>query len=314
MRRYTLCQTKLKCHFKCTATSDVIADAIETCIFSTSCHAHTGMSYWPRSLRSQYQEDNQLLISTRCISLPVSYDVFRCNLTYYRLESRDVTPAHGGELGPGILRPPGEGAVRAFLLSLTYRRLSLMKKSSLLLNCNELIDLTSKRVCLCVLLTSCLGWDLNESFRQMSHAHSVAHDSDCKNYSRTIPPQLVVVNVSDHYNRTRLELGDGDSHPDRGGRVVGCLLGTQKGRTVEVVNSFEMIATPRAGGLDLDPSHQERRKQQYKEVFPELDVVGWYTSGTQVSASHKIFDGFTWNGVSGNTVTCMSTCQLGHSP
>lgn len=96
------------------------------------------------------------------------------------------------------------------------------------------------------------------------------------------PPQLVIVNISDHYNRVRLSLPSGtEAYPDGVARVIGCLLGTQTGRTVEVVNSFEMVK----GGAGIDQEHLKLRKDQYKEVFPALELIGWYATGTKASCT-----------------------------
>lgn len=46
--------------------------------------------------------------------------------------------------------------------------------------------------------------------------------------------QLVLINISDHHTRTRVTQGVEDV------RVMGCLLGSQAGRTVDISNSFEM--------------------------------------------------------------------------
>ena len=67
---------------------------------------------------------------------------------------------------------------------------------------------------------------------------------------------LVLLNVSDHWTRMRMSAGGSSNRQDENGntnkskdngtavgspRVVGCLLGTQHGRVVEIVNSFEMV-------------------------------------------------------------------------
>lgn len=46
---------------------------------------------------------------------------------------------------------------------------------------------------------------------------------------------LVIINISDHHTRERVGLGKS------GGRIFGVLLGTQSGRRVEIINSFEMV-------------------------------------------------------------------------
>jgi COP9 signalosome complex subunit 6 len=50
--------------------------------------------------------------------------------------------------------------------------------------------------------------------------------------------QLVLINISDHHTRTKLNApSDGRSTP---ARVIGCLLGQQLGRSVSIRNSFEV--------------------------------------------------------------------------
>lgn len=52
---------------------------------------------------------------------------------------------------------------------------------------------------------------------------------------------LVVMNISDHYTRVRVQTGDNTV------RVYGALLGRQKGRSVEICNSFELVVESRDG-------------------------------------------------------------------
>jgi COP9 signalosome complex subunit 6 len=49
--------------------------------------------------------------------------------------------------------------------------------------------------------------------------------------------QVVVLNISDHYTRNSLQ------NPQLPRRIVGILFGTQVGRTVNVIGSFEAKAT-----------------------------------------------------------------------
>ena len=68
--------------------------------------------------------------------------------------------------------------------------------------------------------------------------------------------QLVVINMSDHYTRMRFSVGS--SAP-----VLGCLLGSQSGRTVDISNSFELkySATPE-GVVDLDMAFLTKKQEQ----------------------------------------------------
>lgn len=53
---------------------------------------------------------------------------------------------------------------------------------------------------------------------------------------------LVIVNISDHFTRVKSQ-----SHPRR---VVGCVIGVQRGRTVEIFNSFELLYDDDTHSLD----------------------------------------------------------------
>ena len=89
---------------------------------------------------------------------------------------------------------------------------------------------------------------------------------------------LVIVNISDHYARTRAQTGaanpqgraasffegaagNGRAHvraiAGAHVAVVGALLGQQTGRTIEVSNSFELALTP-AGKLDSEYARTKR--------------------------------------------------------
>ncbi|WVQ93357.1 hypothetical protein IAU59_000425 [Kwoniella sp. CBS 9459] len=100
---------------------------------------------------------------------------------------------------------------------------------------------------------------------------------------------LPILNISDHYNRIQLT----SREP---AKLFGALLGTENNREVSIVNSFELIPAREDGddvdmgepstsnvkstsGLLLDASFLETRKQQFKQVFPSLDVIGWYSVG-----------------------------------
>ena len=73
---------------------------------------------------------------------------------------------------------------------------------------------------------------------------------------------LVIVNVSDHHTRVKAQAacsGDSSSSSSAAGagagagqppRVFGCVIGVQRGRTVEIFNSFELVLDPVSGTLD----------------------------------------------------------------
>ncbi|KAG1716328.1 hypothetical protein ID866_812 [Astraeus odoratus] len=67
--------------------------------------------------------------------------------------------------------------------------------------------------------------------------------------------------------------------------VLGALLGTQNGREVEIVNTFELATE--AGNSDMvDHGFLVQRRDQYKQVFPSLEFIGWYTVASTVTSRH----------------------------
>ncbi|KAF8059749.1 CSN6 [Scenedesmus sp. PABB004] len=93
---------------------------------------------------------------------------------------------------------------------------------------------------------------------------------------------LVLINVSDHHTRLRANGPDGAPAP----RVMGCLLGSQDGRSVDVANSFEIKYAETEDGWEVDTAFLTKKQEQYKQVFPKQDVVGWYCTGAAVEARH----------------------------
>ncbi|TVU05285.1 hypothetical protein EJB05_48443 [Eragrostis curvula] len=98
---------------------------------------------------------------------------------------------------------------------------------------------------------------------------------------------LVIVNVSDHYTRVKAQAAcSGDSSSSSGAaagqppRVFGCVIGVQRGRTVEIFNSFELVLDPVSGTLDR--AFLEKKQELYKKVFPDFYVLGWYSTGSDV--------------------------------
>ena len=74
---------------------------------------------------------------------------------------------------------------------------------------------------------------------------------------------LVILNISDHYTRVKSQLNPPSTSNQRsatsdGGtvspppppRVYGCVIGVQRGRTVEIFNSFELLFDAENNSLD----------------------------------------------------------------
>lgn len=113
---------------------------------------------------------------------------------------------------------------------------------------------------------------------------------------------LVVLNVSDHFTRyaamqlfpeavsRRANADASNGTPlftdgGKGIRVLGILLGTQRGRTVEVCHSFELPARiSQEGVTEVDIPFMNQRIEQYQQIFANYNVVGWYYAGSEVSA------------------------------
>jgi COP9 signalosome complex subunit 6 len=99
---------------------------------------------------------------------------------------------------------------------------------------------------------------------------------------------LVVLNITDHFTRFIATAG---AKPRR---VVGALLGQQSGRRVEVHTSFEVIAEDKGDHSTIDAAFTTMKRDQYKEVFPNYDIVGWYSTGSTVNdntvnVTHRAF-------------------------
>ncbi|KAL9933610.1 hypothetical protein V8E36_007268 [Tilletia maclaganii] len=93
---------------------------------------------------------------------------------------------------------------------------------------------------------------------------------------------LPVLDMSEHHTRFRSQAGHEDV------QVYGILLGTQQGRDVELHNSFEIVlsddkhdAGESSAGPGLDQRALKTRQEQFKQVFPSFEIMGWYSSGTE---------------------------------
>jgi len=89
---------------------------------------------------------------------------------------------------------------------------------------------------------------------------------------------LPILNISEHL--TRLKLQKNSASPF----VLGALLGTQNGREVEIVNTFELATE--GEGETVDHGFLVSRRDQYKQVFPSLEFIGWYTVAPHPTARH----------------------------
>jgi len=61
--------------------------------------------------------------------------------------------------------------------------------------------------------------------------------------------------------------------------VFGAVIGTQKGRHLEIMNSFELVYNIVGNDVIIDKEYYKVKEEQFKQVFSEMDFLGWYTSG-----------------------------------
>lgn len=86
---------------------------------------------------------------------------------------------------------------------------------------------------------------------------------------------LVVMNVSDHCNRAKYV-------EPKLYRVLGVLLGKQEGKALEINNTIEIAYSLAADkSLVIDEAFLKKRLDAFKKMFPNLDCVGWYSTGSQ---------------------------------
>lgn len=98
---------------------------------------------------------------------------------------------------------------------------------------------------------------------------------------------LVIMNISDHFTRVRVQ-GGAEQQP---ASVYGALLGVQRGRCVEVCNSFELVvsADEKNGRAVLDQEYFAAKEEQFKQVFSLMELLGWYTTGEAPSEGDAHF-------------------------
>lgn len=85
---------------------------------------------------------------------------------------------------------------------------------------------------------------------------------------------LVIMNISEHWTRIRAESGANSMSS-----IIGALIGKQVSRNVEILNSFELKFDIIDGSTVIDIDFYRKKEQQFKQVFPELEFLGWYTGG-----------------------------------
>lgn len=115
---------------------------------------------------------------------------------------------------------------------------------------------------------------MDTSEDDLQTAPIVSDSQSSSGLSISIHP-LVLLNISDHYTRTKLQ----EPEFANGGRIYGALLAQQSGRDIDVINSFE-LPRPNSNG-QVDRTYLASKTEQLKQVFPNLDFMGWYSIGTE---------------------------------
>uniref|UniRef100_A0A8C7DS50 COP9 signalosome complex subunit 6 n=1 Tax=Oncorhynchus kisutch TaxID=8019 RepID=A0A8C7DS50_ONCKI len=61
--------------------------------------------------------------------------------------------------------------------------------------------------------------------------------------------------------------------------VIGALIGKQEGRNIEVMNSFELLHQLVDDRAHIDKEYYYTKEEQFKQVFKDMEFLGWYTTG-----------------------------------
>merc|ERR1719323_1286864 len=80
------------------------------------------------------------------------------------------------------------------------------------------------------------------------------------------------MNVSEHWTRLKVQNGGPQ-------KVYGALIGNQQGRDIEIMNSFELDHTTVDNRVIIDRDYYNIKEEQFKQVFSEMDFLGWYSTG-----------------------------------
>jgi len=87
---------------------------------------------------------------------------------------------------------------------------------------------------------------------------------------------LTIINISDHYTREKVGKNQIDA------RVFGALIGVQKGRKVEIFNSFAFLLKLKDNTYAIDDEYLATKIEQFKKVFEDYEVLGWYATGVKI--------------------------------
>lgn len=92
----------------------------------------------------------------------------------------------------------------------------------------------------------------------MSSVNVMADPSTVASVTISLHP-LVIMNISEHWTRLRAQAGEFL-------KVYGALIGKQKGRNIEVMNSFELKIDCIGNDLIVNRDYYNTKESQYKQV------------------------------------------------
>ena len=78
---------------------------------------------------------------------------------------------------------------------------------------------------------------------------------------------LVIMNISEHWTRIRAQAGEAC-------KVYGALIGKQKGRNIEVMNSFELKTDIIEEDVFINRDYYMTKEHQYKQVSFNNAILG----------------------------------------
>ncbi|OTF76199.1 COP9 signalosome complex subunit 6-like protein [Euroglyphus maynei] len=104
---------------------------------------------------------------------------------------------------------------------------------------------------------------------------------------------LVILNVSEHWTRIRAQecVQNGNNAQQQQQpqtKVFGALIGKQKGRNIEIMNSFELKSDIIDNAPVVDMDFYRSKEAQFKQVFAEMELLGWYTNGDSANKNDMI--------------------------
>lgn len=109
---------------------------------------------------------------------------------------------------------------------------------------------------------------------------STSSNAECSFVTSTTLPSvtvslhpLVIMNISEHWTRLRAQNGTKQD-------VYGALIGKQQGRNIEILNSFELKFEVIEDDVIINREYYNTKEQQYKQVFSDLDFLGWYCTSS----------------------------------